>query len=126
MEIQQYKLEDNEIKMVELKDVYNEVLSLNVQFYSYYKNMAKIDRTFRGDVINSKIAEMMDLSSKMYFNKETTDFDLLYLKLKEIEFHSRVMYKTKTLPNKAKTVLQKIYGNLGLHIKCLKENELRK
>ena len=126
MEIQQYKLEDNEIKLVELKDVYNEILSLNIQFYSYYKNMSKIDRTFRGEIINSKISELLDMASKLYFNKEIVDLDLIYLKLKEIEFHSRVMYKTKTLPNKAKTVLQKIYGNLGIHIKCLKENELRK
>lgn len=120
MEIQLFKLEDEQNKRVELKDLYNSVMRLNEQYYLYYRNMCQIDRKYRGNIINEKLSQLLDLVSNSYFDKEHDYLSEAYLLTCEIEFQIRILYKIKSLPNKSKTILQIMFADIKKQIKSFK------
>lgn len=120
MELQLFKLEDEQEKRTELKDLYNSVMNLNQQYYFYYQNMKQVDRKYRGDIISVKLSQLLDLVSNCYFDKEHNYLSKAYLLTCETEFQIRLLYKTKSLPNKSKTILQIMFADIKKQIKCLK------
>lgn len=120
MELQLFKLEDEQNKRVELKDLYNSVMNLNQQYYFYYKNMSKVDRDYRGNIVSEMLSQLLNLVSNCYFDKEHNYLSEAYLLICRIEFQVRIMYKIKILHNKSKTILQIMFADIKKQIKFLK------
>lgn len=116
---QQFEYQDNEnIVKVEKKHIYLSIVNFNEYFYMCYKNMEKIQRESYGQIILDKLSNCITIISRIYFSKyDYETLDELFLLVKDIEFHIRILNQLHILSKKQILNLSKQSAELLSYIK---------
>ena len=115
----QFEFYDNENTVkVEKKHLYLNLISFNEYFYMCYKNMDKIQRNSYGQIILNKLSNCITIISKIYFSKyDYETLENLFLLVKDIEFHIRILNQLHILTKKQILNLSKYSAELSNYIK---------